>query len=154
MPRDLRIFWAGMAIYVISFFLFAAGTAPPASPLPGFLCAYFAIGLPLDELRTGFHSSIFEDTPLEATCLLISGLVNPVFLAAAFFKLSGVTPRRAAVLKVLVLVMLPFSCAFFAINRLRFHPREGYYLWLAGVLTVLLSEQFARRTAHVTASRS
>jgi len=40
-----------MAVYALNFALFAAGNSP-GSPIPGFLCAFYAVVLPLDLLRS------------------------------------------------------------------------------------------------------
>jgi hypothetical protein len=48
--------------------------------------------------------------------------------------------------------MVPFSWAFFSLEPMKFHPREGYYVWIGGMLTALFSNRIAGVTAHVTTS--
>jgi hypothetical protein len=135
MPPELRIFWIGIAIYFTSFFLPGIAIDPDASPWLGFLCAFYALILPFDHsMKLPGSSAVF---------LFISGLINPVFIAAAFLKLSGVTPLRATILRTAVLIMLPFTIGFFALDKFSTRPREGYFLWIGAILMVLLADKLA-----------
>ena len=63
--------WAGLLIYVVSFFLFAIDVAN--APVPGFFCALSALAAPAD--------LISGDAPFSLTslALAISGFINPAF---------------------------------------------------------------------------
>ena len=72
---------------------------------------------------------------------LISGLINPVFIAALVALLKQHW-RLFRVLRVFVLLMLPFCWITFEILR----PREGYVLWTLGMLLVLFSNSWKQPT--------
>ena len=143
MSKDIRIFWVGLAAYAFSFFLLAVASTPPGSAVPGFFAAVDALWLPFDSIFKPANAGIFEGRLLECTSLLVSGLINPVFLAAAFLKLTCLYPRTVLVLKILVLLMIPFCWIFFAITREGLYPREGHFVWLLGMLSVLFSERLS-----------
>lgn len=144
MTRQLKIFWIGMLIYAVSFFLLAVGgpgSGPGApSPFPGIFCAIDAIGLPVDEIVRG--TGLFQDQPLALASLLISGCINPVFLLGAFLDLTGQYRKSVAVLRIVLFAMIPFCWMFFHIELL--YPREGHYLWVLGMLLVLCSHWLAK----------
>lgn len=72
---------------------------------------------------------------------LISGLINPVFIAALVALLKQHW-RLFRVLRVFVLLMLPFCWITFEILR----PREGYFLWTLGMLLVFFSNSWKQST--------
>lgn len=142
MTRQLNIFWTGMLVYALSFFLasvrFPGG--PGASPMYGFYAAFFALTFPRSHDPVG-HYGIFPNY-VEWTALLVSGWINPVFIVTAFLDLSGQYDRMIVVLRIVLLAMFPFCWIFFA--RMRMYPREGYFVWVAGMLTVLFSNTISR----------
>jgi hypothetical protein len=75
--------------------------------------------------------------------LLIAGWINPVFLVTAFFVLAEAHQRLVALLKVAVVVMIPFTWLFFATFR-AVYPREGHFLWVFGMLLALFSDRVTR----------
>lgn len=138
MSQQLRIFWIGLLIYVVSFFLIAAQFVGLGNPSPwfGFFAAFYAFLLPLDGMighGAPFHSYI------EWTALLVSGWINPVFVIAAFLDLTGQYKRTVAVLRTILLLMIPFCWVFFTSALM--YPREGHFLWIAGMLMVLFSKK-------------
>ncbi len=149
MERQRRIFWAGFTIYLLSFFFIAVagitnGPRPGTQPLLGWFCALYALVYPWIEARDFLVHNVpplFE--PLAYVSLVISGLINPIFLAAVSLKLAETFHRLARILKIVVVVMIPFSWVFI-FHDLHTYPREGHYLWLVGMLLVLFSDQLAR----------
>jgi hypothetical protein len=149
--RQLRIFWAGFIVYMLSFFFIAVagmknGPGTGTQPLPGWFCAFNTLVYPWIEARDVlFHNvpPLFE--PLAYVFLVISGLINPIFLAVVFLKLTETFHRLTRVLKIVVVVMIPFSWVFI-FHDLHTCPREGHYLWIVGMLLVLFSDQLARAT--------
>lgn len=145
MTRQLKIFWTGVLLYVVSFFLFAAALTGPGSPFPGFLCAYVAFFGPL---QSGHPLSAppFQGNQLAFISLVVSGWINPVFITTVALDLSEQYPKRVAVLKIVVLAMIPFCWVFF----LSFHvyPREGYFVWILGILAALFSNRLSRAGDH------
>jgi hypothetical protein len=141
---QLKVFWTGLAIYIVSFFLLATGgsSSPGDARLPGFFCALYALVLPWYHNPLG-HQGIFEGEYLEYFSLLIGGWINPIFLITAFFDLTDLHPRAAAIMRILVIVMIPFCWVFFYYGRDLYHPREGHFVWVFGMLMTLFSRELA-----------
>jgi hypothetical protein len=134
-PGSSAAFYVGLLSYVASFFLIAVVGTGPAR---GYVCAFLALALPIDSLLRGIY---FSNSVLEFLSVLISGCINPIFLLAAFAFLRQCR-SVGAILRVIVLAMMPFCWISFAWER--FYPREGYLLWTAGMVLVLFSDRFAR----------
>jgi hypothetical protein len=135
--RQKALFRAGLLIYSISFALFWGGCRlPGCGPSRGYLAAFFAFVLPLKENPFSvpwlFHDMIFE-----YVALVISGWINPVFLIVVALMLRGRYQRTEAILRIILLLMVPFCWAVF--YDYGFYPREGYFLWLFGMLLALFS---------------
>lgn len=136
MNRQLKIFWIGILLYVVSFFLLAVSwPIPHSSATPGFFCAVWALVVPLREAT--LSGSPFQYKPFALVFLFVSGLINPVFIATAFLDLAGQYERTVRVLRIVVLAMIPFCWMSF--NSFGLYPREGHYVWILGILTVLFS---------------
>jgi hypothetical protein len=119
----------GLAMYVASFFLWAVGDfLPRSSPLRGYFCAEFALVFPFN----GDGRSLLHEKPIEYFSLLGSGLINPVFLTTFFLQFFRVRPRAIVVLRNLTILMIPLCWIVFRYER--FYPREGHFLWVAGML--------------------
>ena len=149
MKTQNRYFWIGLLIYAVSFFLVALGatkSSPGNQPLLGFACAYMALLDPLLEAK----QALLDNVPLLFgpgfyLSLVISGWINPIFLLTAFLLLSGLYPRAVRVLRIVIVSMIPF-CWVFAFYYIRTYPREGHFLWIAGMLLVLFSDKIP--TSH------
>jgi hypothetical protein len=125
-----RLFGLGLLIYVASFFLTAVvGRGFSLVSVSGYNCAYLSLVAPWTE---DYRNSLASAVPLE-----ISGLINLVFWAAAVLILRKTNPRLVRGLRIATLVMIPFSWIVFYIEQL--NPREGYFLWIAGMMLVLFS---------------
>jgi hypothetical protein len=145
LPRNLKIFWSGLFVYFFSFLLLATRSSPPGDGrMPGFLCAFFAFVEPLNEAKLAlFHNVPFSLHPVPYFSLLIAGWINPVFLVTAFLMLTDTHQRLVVILRVAVILMIPFSWLFFATFQLSY-PREGHFVWVISMLLVLFSERLAR----------
>lgn len=143
MTRQLRIFWWGILIYAVSFFLVAAQFGP--TPWFGFLAAIYAFWLPWGDSWVVIHFGLFHSY-FKWVALVISGWINPVFIVAAFLDLSGQYPRTTAVLRIVIPTMIPFCWFFFACVLMI--PREGHFAWVAGMLMVLFSKTIDERLAR------
>ena len=140
MPRQLKIFWTGILLYAVSFFLFAVGLPlPQGSPYPGFFCAYFAFVFSFQSTHLGppFHGRL-----LPFVALVVSGWINPVFLLSAFLDLTGQYQRTVNVLRIVVLSMIPFCWVF--LYSFHLYPREGHFLWILGMLMALFSARLSQ----------
>jgi hypothetical protein len=72
----------------------------------------------------------------------VAAWINPVFLITAFLVLAETHQRLVVILKVAVILMIPFTWLFFATFRL-LYPREGHFAWVLGMLLVLFSDRLA-----------
>ena len=75
--------------------------------------------------------------------LLISGWINPVFLITAIFVLFSRLQAVTAVLRFVVVLMMPFCWVVFHYEGV--YPREGHFVWVFGMLLVLFSRELAKR---------
>ncbi|GEM_PF-2483679 len=79
----------------------------------------------------------YRNSLARAVSLEISGLINLVFWAAAVLILRGTHHRLVRALRIAILLMIPFSWIVFYVEQL--NPREGYFLWIAGMMLILFS---------------
>jgi len=105
---------------------FSSGSAP------GYVCAWYAFMLPF----RGFDG-YFSDRHLEYFSLLAGGWINPIFFLTTILALSGRHERVLAAFRIVVLLMIPFCWIVYFEERS--YPREGHFLWIAGMLIVLFS---------------
>jgi hypothetical protein len=148
-PR--KIFWIGLFTYAVSFFTFAvAGRGPGRGPARGYFCAYAALVLPLNTaaLQQGRY---FEDRMVEYISLVISGLINPLFVLTVILMLTSRCKRFVDILKIIVALMIPSCWVVFHYED--FYPREGHFLWIMGMLLVLYSDKLARTPASSPVGR-
>jgi hypothetical protein len=140
MKTNRLIFWLGLAVYVTSFLLVgmvSPGNPATRGPIRGYTCAWGTIVAPW-VFASSWSKGIL---PFLIPAIVISGLINPMFIGAVIALLRQ-RRRSFAVLRVIVLAMLPFCW----ISFLLFHPREGYFLWTLGMLLVLFSSFRTRST--------
>ncbi len=135
------LFRLGLGIYVVSFFLMATGDSKGGwtgrtGRLRGYECAYFAVKSPLTSTPFSPDSADYAP-PFLYLSILISGLINPVFLGYTTLAFLKRKPRTARVLKFALLSMIPFCWIVF--HSLDVYPREGHVLWIIGMLLVLYS---------------
>jgi len=133
-----------MFIYAVSFCLVALGetkSSPGTNPLPGFACAFMALILPFMHAQDALlHHIPFAFPAWVYIYILICGWINPVFIVAAILYLIGSHSQAVAILRIVVLSMIPFTWIF-AFYYLRTYPREGHFLWIIGMVLVLFCEE-------------
>jgi hypothetical protein len=129
-----KLFWAGFLMYAASFFLVAVSEGSLFGDINarGAVCAWAMLIGPFSDAKALLHPSIF--TLVNYFSGVISGLINPIFLVAVV--------RRSVVLRNVVLLMVPFCWIVF--YHVRLYPREGYILWIIGMLLVLFSVRIER----------
>jgi hypothetical protein len=130
-------FRLGLVIYILSFFLVATGDREGLTGrMRGYECAYLSLECPVT--CTPFSSTSANYTPpFLYLSILISGLINPVFLGYTTLTFLKRKPRTARVLKFTLLSMIPFCWVVFYFFNI--YPREGHALWVIGMLLVLFS---------------
>jgi hypothetical protein len=135
--RNPALFRLGLVIYVLSFFLIATGDSQgPTGRMRGYECAYLAIASALTSTPFSPASADYAP-PFLYLSILISGLINLVFLGYATLAFLKRTPRTARALKFALLSMIPFCWVVF--HHLAVYPREGHVFWVIGMLLVLFS---------------
>jgi hypothetical protein len=145
-----RIFWAGFIAYLFSFFLVSVGglIGGGTSPLVGGYCAFFAFFYPWVEARDVLlHNVPPLFGPLAYVSLVVSGLINPIFLCWVFLELAELSTRFAHFLRFALLVMIPFSWIFIFFGMYTY-PREGNILWIGGMLLAMFSDRLASATGR------
>ena len=137
--RIIRL--VGFAVFVGAFFLPSvrppgSQTGPGSGPVAGWVCAAFALAPSAIFLHPAtLFSGTSENKELS---LLFSGWLNPlllIYLLFCFFK-SFVWTRR--VLAAAVLLCMVSTWIFLAAAQ--FVPLIGHYVWIAGILTILVPE--------------
>jgi hypothetical protein len=126
----------GMVLYIGSFFLIAikdAQASPSASGYAGYWCAYVTL---LSPWGHGGWSMLSEE-PVNYFAVLLSGWINPLFLATVVLVLLKPNGRLAATLRVVVLFMFGACWVVFYKEHLR--PQAGYFLWTAAMLLAVFS---------------
>jgi peptidoglycan biosynthesis protein MviN/MurJ (putative lipid II flippase) len=118
----------------------------------GFSCAvgsfYWGISNAVSWLKNMLTNRVPMPTlidPALAISLLISGLINPIFLVTTAYAELRPFTRITAILKTVVILMIPSGWIVFYHDESR--PREGYFVWILGMLLVLLSSDRRIRPA-------
>lgn len=127
--------WVGLLIYTISFTLlaFAGGGG---RPVRGYGIAILALIIPWQQ--SPFSPAwIFHERVFDYIAILISGWINPLFLMIVTFVLLRRYQRAVAITRIILLLMIPFCWVVFYYHH--FYPREGYFLWLFGMVLVLFT---------------
>jgi hypothetical protein len=134
-----------MVFFVVSFF----GTAVinrsntlTGMAFPGYFCAEMALLSPWD---TDGLKLLQDQHVLRYIALLLSGLINPVFLATVWLLQKERTGKLGSILRVVLLCMLPSCWLVFSYQGMR--PFVGYYLWTTSMLVALFSNSFSKQLA-------
>jgi ABC-type microcin C transport system permease subunit YejE len=125
----------GLVLYAASYALPAISSTSATGAVRGYLCAWVALTVPWG--HDGMN--VMRDNPAAYVTILLSGLINPVFLITTMVLLTERWQKLAAILRLLLIVMVPFSWYLF--YKMKFVPREGHYLWIFGMLLVLFSNE-------------
>lgn len=143
MPPKRTFLWVGVGIYALSFSLVAGAERWPGRELMrGYWAAVVSVWVPL--VYNPFRSAwLFDSRKFAYVALLISGWINPLFLVTLALALLRRHRLTVSVLRIILLLMFPFCWVEFAFSN--FYPREGYFLWLLGMLLVLFSFEFRTR---------
>ncbi len=119
------------------------GSGPGSGPVVGWVCAAFALAPSAIFLHpAALFSGTAENKELS---LLFSGWLNPlllIYLLFCFFK-GFVWTRR--VLAAAILLCMASTWIFLA--EAQFVPLVGHFLWIAGILTILVPEAMPSRAS-------
>jgi hypothetical protein len=131
------LFRLGLAIYILSFFVVATGDPKGwVGRMRGYECAYSVSHAALT--ATPFHPNSDDYAPpFLYVSILISALINPIFLVHVALALLKLTPSIVRVLKFAVPSMIPFC--WVVLHALEVYPREGHVFWVIGMLLVVFS---------------
>jgi hypothetical protein len=154
-PRPIRLATGhgmlgalGLSRCVASFLLLTIGDfGRLAGPLREYFCAESALIYPFSEDGRSF----FHEKPIECLAFPGSGLINPVFLTTFFLYLFRLRRRVRVVLRNLTILLIRLRRI--GIRYGHFYSREGYVLWVPGMLLTLfaMSDAKFRHPAERTA---
>jgi hypothetical protein len=126
---------AGIGMFAASFMLPAvkqASSAPGSQGIPGYECAFIALVVVLEQ-----GGQLVRDNPVQFFAVLFSGWINPVFLVSLLLILIKPRWRFAIWLRYVVTAM--FVCCWIVFYQIHLDPRQGYFLWMFGILLALYS---------------
>jgi hypothetical protein len=144
--RNWILVIVGIALWVGAFFLIAARDVHPSAGdrgYPGYFCAFITLVNPWG--HDAVHS--MREEPLQFFAILFSGWINPVFLITLLVSLFRPKGRLALVLRIVLLVM--FTACWVAFYKLSLYPREGYFVWMAGMLVVMFAAPGTRAAEEI-----
>lgn len=141
MKRNWIFVAVGLALYIGAFFLISAQDArhsADARGFPGWFCAVITLINPWG--HDGLN--LLRESAVEYFATLFSGWINPLFLITLLAQLVRPRGRLAFVLRIVLLLLFP-ACwiVFYSMNL---YPREGYFIWTAGMLLVMFTAPRAR----------
>lgn len=132
---------AGIAIFAVSFMLTAVkeASASPGSPgVRGFTCAVLTLQMPWS--KDG--RDLLNQSPIQYFSILLSGWINPAFIVALLLVITRPRWRVSRILTYAVTFMFIFCWIVFF--QLHLYPRQGYFLWMFGILLALYSSRILR----------
>ncbi|HWG49920.1 MAG TPA: hypothetical protein VN669_09525 [Candidatus Acidoferrales bacterium] len=135
---------AGIAMFVASFVVPAVKEASASSGSPGisgYKIATLALVIPWGQGR-----ELLKQSPLQYFCILFSGWINPLFLVSLLLVLIKPRWRFAIWLRYLVTAM--FVCCWIVFYQIHLDPRQGYFLWMFGILLALYSNLLSAPVVH------
>jgi hypothetical protein len=145
MKRELEIWWCGVTCYLISFPLLAAVGSTDSgqySRFWGWNSAFFCLVAPwvwLDQWSKGALPWLMPMT-------LLCGWINPSYLIATSMFLRPMPNKIFSVFRAITIALIP--CSFVILRIVGLRPREGFFLWIAGIVISL----FARPLASIFGS--
>jgi len=143
-----------LVVFGVSFALPAvrlSGGGPDASPIPGWTCAVFASILGPKSLV----QSIGQGVRTEDVLIVVSGLVNYLFLAIVVLSFWRRLVRTRLVTGALMLACFVATWVYFATSHTA--PLVGHYLWFGGAMLILVPDLayfFSRREAGAAVQES
>jgi hypothetical protein len=126
-----------------------AGRAPKpyADPLRGWHCAAGTLVTPLGSFVWGHFRGegllvgVYKDNPLLLVATMFSGLINPLFLITLVQVIRD-RQRSVGYLRIVLALMVVGSAI--VIDAHSYVPREGFVLWIVGMVLVAWSADLAR----------
>lgn len=135
---------AGIGMFAASFMLPAvkqASSAPGSHGIPGYECAFIALVVVLEQ-----GGQLVRENPVQFFAVLLSGWINPVFLVSLLLVLIKPRWRFAIWLRYVVTAM--FVCCWIVFYQIHLDPRQGYFLWMFGILLALYSNLLPVPVVH------
>ena len=134
-------FWSGILLYVTALFLPFAGIRGVNGQAPPSGVAVFVDWIIFPWVYTHWHGfqAFVGDSPIKHPSLVISGCINPVFLLGTVLVLMNKAARTIRRVRYLVFLMIPFTWIVFVCDHT--YPREGYVLWVLGMVLVLYPDR-------------
>lgn len=132
---------AGIAMFALSFMLSAVkeASAGPSSPgVRGFTCAVLTLQMPWS--KDG--RDLLQQAPVQYFSILLSGWINPAFIITLLLVITRPRWRASRILTYVVTLMFIFCWIVFF--QLHLYPRQGYFLWMFGILLALYSSKIVR----------
>jgi hypothetical protein len=136
------LYWSGLALYLISFFLFSVVNRGFLEGVRGYWCAIdsveFGSSFLVDRIQNP-HRTLVVLSLTQGISLFASGVINPAF--ALYVLTFTFRPQTKSVrfLRFFVVALLPFCWIFFISSWSEFMLREGYFVWTLGIVMVLFS---------------
>jgi hypothetical protein len=93
--------------------------------------------------QVGSTWAVFNAHPTELFSVVVSGWINVFFLSFVTISLSGPAALVRKALRTAILLTIPFCGIVLYCEHLL--PREGHFLWIAGMMLALLSNRDANR---------
>lgn len=131
---------SGIAIFGVSFILPAvkeASANPSSAGVRGFTCALLTLQMPWS--KDG--QAVLKESPLQYFSILLSGWVNPAFLVTLLLVL--IKPRWVVTTVLRYVVTFMFVFCWIVFYQLHLYPRQGYFLWMFGILLALYSSKLS-----------
>jgi hypothetical protein len=129
---------AGILMFAVSFILPAVSQSGSSTGIPGIVCATNTLRVPWTKDGT----SLLHQAPVQFFSILLSGWINPLFLVSLLVIL--IKPRWIVVSLLRYAVTLMFIACWVVFYQIHLYPRQGYFLWMFGILLALYSNLFAR----------
>jgi hypothetical protein len=129
---------AGILMFAVSFILPAVSQSGSSTGIPGIVCATNTLRVPWTKDGT----SLLHQAPVQFFSILLSGWINPLFLVSLLVIL--IKPRWIVVSLLRYAVTLMFIACWVVFYQIHLSPRQGYFLWMFGILLALYSNLFAR----------
>lgn len=137
MTAEIRtsLFWLGLLVYFTSFFLSAVVNSGEVAR--GFQCAWLSvIVVPMiGEIFRFYNFSVHS--VLESAAILFNLLINPLLLLYAIASPIRPADRTVRMSRVFIPIAIPFCWVIFHYED--YQPLVGHFLWILGMLLVLVS---------------
>lgn len=160
----LTLWIGGLGLFVAAFFLPAVREPPATGPaawgpglqshdFDGWECAVVSSWITVRAIKYGVHpktETSDPSAPAYAALVALSGWVNPLVLlylaSCAWRKFNRIRPFLAG------LIFLCLIAAWIVLAKEHFKLLIGHYLWLAGILVILVAP-FVMRTEAASKSQ-